>query len=233
MVGLSIERASVVGHSLGGGIAMQFAYQFPERCQRLVLVSSGGLGDEVHSLLRAATLPGSELVLPLLAHPRALSGAASLTRTLGRLGLKAGPDLTEMARGYESLSTADARNAFIHTIRAVIDPRGQRINASDRLYLSSQMPSMIIWGKRDRIIPVAHAYSAHEGMPGSRLEVFEQAGHFPQLADPSGFAGVLEDFFSHTVPAQLTTDAMRDLVRDRDPQSAALMRRLQQRHPSA
>ncbi|HEY2005742.1 MAG TPA: alpha/beta fold hydrolase [Solirubrobacteraceae bacterium] len=231
LIGLNIERASVVGHSLGGGIAMQFAYQFPERCQRLVLVSSGGLGDAVHPILRAATLPGSELVLPLLAHPKALSGAASLTKTLGRLGLKAGPDLTEMARGYESLSTADARSAFIHTVRSVIDPRGQRINASDRLYLSSQMPSMIMWGKRDRIIPIAHAYAAHDGMPGSRLEVFEQAGHFPQLSDPSRFAQLLEDFFSHTEPAQLTTDMMRDLVRDRDPRSAALMRRLRERHP--
>jgi pimeloyl-ACP methyl ester carboxylesterase len=212
---------------------MQFAYQFPERCERLILVSSGGLGGEVHALLRAATLPGSELVLPLLAHPRALSGAASLSRALGRFGLQAGPDLTEIARGYESLSTSEARSAFIHTVRAVIDPGGQRINASDRLYLSSQMPSMIIWGRRDRIIPIAHAEAAHEGMPGSRLEVFEQAGHFPQLADPPRFAELLEDFLSQTEPAQLTGDSMRELVRDRDPQSAAVMRRLKQRHPSA
>jgi pimeloyl-ACP methyl ester carboxylesterase len=233
LVGLSIERASVVGHSLGGGIAMQFAYQFPERCQRLVLVSSGGLGDEVHLLLRAATLPGSELVLPVLAHPRALSAAASVARGLGRLGLRGGPDLTEIARGYESLSTAEARNAFIHTVRAVIDPTGQRINARDRLYLSSQMPALIIWGRRDRIIPVAHAYAANEGMPGSRLEVFDDAGHFPQLANPSRFTRVLEDFLNDTEPADLTTDAMRELVRKHDPKSAALMRRLQQQHPVA
>ncbi len=231
MVGLSIEQASIVGHSLGGGIAMQFAYQFPERCQRLVLVSSGGLGEQVHPLLRAATLPGSELVLPLLAHPQALSSVASLTRVLGRLGLKAGPDLTEMARGYDSLRTAEARNAFIHTVRAVIDPSGQRISASDRLYLTSEMPSMIVWGKRDPIIPVAHAYAAHEGMPGSRLEVFESAGHFPQITEPSRFVRVLEDFLNHTEPAQLTTDTMREMVRDRDPQAAAFMRRLQEQHP--
>ena len=231
LVGLDIERVSVVGHSLGGGIAMQFAYQFPERCQRMVLVSSGGLGDEVHPLLRAATLPGSEFVLPLLAHVTAVSAGASVTRALGRLGLRAGPDLTEVARGYQSLSSAEARSAFLHTVRAVIDPTGQRINANDRLYLSAEMPSMIIWGSHDRIIPVAHAYAAHEGMPGSRLEVFEEAGHFPQLADPSRFARVLEDFVSHTEAAQITTGTMRDLVRDRDPQAAALMRRLQERHP--
>jgi pimeloyl-ACP methyl ester carboxylesterase len=233
LVGLEIEQASVVGHSLGGGIAMQFAYQFPERCQRLVLVSSGGLGDEVHLLLRAATLPGSEFVLPVLADSRALSAGAFVTRGLGRLGLKAGPDLTELARGYGSLSTGAARNAFIHTVRAVIDSSGQRVNARDRLYLSSLIPSMIIWGLRDRIIPVAHAYTAHESMPGSRLEVFEHAGHFPHIADAARFAHVLEDFLSHTTPAQLTSDIIRELVRDHDPRSAALMQRLHQQHPAA
>src|ERR1700761_2542132 len=184
LVGLGIERASVVGHSLGGGIAMQFAYQFPERCERLVLVSSGGLGEEVHALLRAATLPGSEFVLPWLAHPRLLRVASVLPRGLGRLGLHTGPDLTEMARAYQSLSNAEARAAFIHTLRSVIDPTGQRINASDRLYLAARVPSMVIWGRRDRIIPVAHAQVAHEGMPDSRLEIFDNAGHFPQLDDP-------------------------------------------------
>lgn len=232
LIGLGIERASVVGHSLGGGIAMQFAYQFPERCQRLVLVSSGGLGDEVHVLLRAATLPGSELVLPALAHSRVLSAGAYLTRVLGRVGLRAGSDLSETVRGYGSLSSAEARSAFIHTVRAVIDPSGQRVNASDRLYLASEIPTMIIWGRRDRIIPVAHAYAAQKKMPGSRLEVFEQAGHFPQLSEPLRFTRVLEDFLSSTQPAQLTADTMREMVHDRDPQSAALMHRLKQQHPA-
>jgi pimeloyl-ACP methyl ester carboxylesterase len=178
LVGLGIERATVVGHSLGGGIAMQFAYQFPERCERLVLVSSGGLGEEVHALLRAATLPGSEFVLPLLAHPRVLEVASVIPRALGRMGLRTRPDLTEMARGYQSLSNPEARSAFIHTLRAVIDPTGQRINASDRLYLASMMPTLIVWGCRDRIIPVEHAQPTHDGMPGSALELFDDAGHF-------------------------------------------------------
>ena len=232
LMGLSIKRASIIGHSLGGGIAMQFAYQFPERCERLVLVSSGGLGDEVHPLLRAATLPGSEFVLPLLAHPRTVNAAMLLPRALGRLGLRTGPDLTEVAQGYQSLSNAEARNAFIHTVRAVIDPSGQRVNASDRLYLSSNMPSMIIWGRRDRIITVEHAHAAHQGMPGSRLEIFDEAGHFPHLTDPLHFTAVLMDFLDHTRPAQLTTETMIELVRKRDPRSAAQLRRLQQRHPT-
>ncbi len=233
LVGLNIERASIVGHSLGGGIAMQFAYQFPERCERLVLVSSGGLGEEVHALLRAATLPGSELVLPLLAHARVLALASVLPRALGRVGLLTRPDLTEIARGYQSLSNAEARSAFIHTLRGVIDPTGQRINASDRLYLASKMPSLIVWGGRDRIIPVQHARPAHEGMPGSRLELFEDAGHFPHLDYPRRFARTLADFFRDTEPARLDTGMMRELVLDRDSTSAAVLERLQREHKAA
>jgi pimeloyl-ACP methyl ester carboxylesterase len=233
LVGLGIGRASVVGHSLGGGIAMQFAYQFPERCERLVLVSSGGLGEEVHFLLRAATLPGSEFVLPLLAHPRALDIASVIPRTLGRIGLRTRPDLTEMARGYQSLANPEARSAFIHTLRAVIDPTGQRINASDRLYLASMMPTLMIWGRRDRIIPVEHARPTHEGMPGSDLELFDEAGHFPHLDDPLRFARTLEAFVHTTDPARLDSDAMRELVLARDPQSAAVLDRLHREHPAA
>jgi pimeloyl-ACP methyl ester carboxylesterase len=227
LVALSIPRASIVGHSFGGGIAMQFSYQFPERCERLVLVSSGGLGDDVHALLRAATLPGAEFVLPWLAHPRVLAVASVLPRGLGRLGLQTGPDLTEMARAYQSLSNAEARSAFIQTLRGVIDPTGQRIRASDRLYLAAKMPSMIIWGARDRIIPVEHSQVAHDGMPGSRLEIFEAAGHFPQLDDPYRFAHTLEDFFDETEPAQLDSADMRELLLGQAPETGPVLERLQ------
>jgi pimeloyl-ACP methyl ester carboxylesterase len=230
LVGLDIERASVVGHSLGGGIAMQFAYQFPERCERLVLVSSGGLGEDVHPLLRAATLPGSELVLPLLAHTRVLGVASLLPRALGRLGLRTRPDLEEMARGYQSLSNAEARSAFIHTLRGVIDPTGQRINASDRLYLASKMPTLVVWGRRDKIIPVQHAQPAHKGMPGSKLVLFDESGHFPQLDDPLRFSRELELFFHETEPARLDTTMMRELVLARDSKTAAVLERLQAEH---
>ncbi len=232
LIALNMERASVVGHSLGGGIAMQFAYQFPERCERLVLVSSGGLGDDVHPLLRAATLPGSELVLPLLAHPKVVDIASVIPRALGRIGLRTRVDLEEMARGYQSLSNAEARSAFIHTLRAVIDPTGQRINASDRLYLASKMPSLIVWGRRDRIIPVEHAAPAHEAMPGSRLELFDGAGHFPHLDDPLRFARTLQAFLHQSEPARLTADAMRELVLGRDAKSAQVLERLGREHPA-
>ena len=196
MVALGHDRATIVGHSLGGGIAMQFAYQFPERCERLVLVSSGGLGREVHPLLRAATLPGSEFVLPLLTHARVLAAGEAVGRLIGLLRLQAGTDLAEVARGYASLGDAEARAAFIATMRAVLDPGGQRVSALDRLYLAEAMPSLIVWGGADPIIPVEHGRAAHEAMPGSRLEILDGVGHFPQLERPTAFARLLADFIA-------------------------------------
>ncbi len=209
MVALDHRKATVVGHSLGGGIALQFAYQFPERSGRLVLVSSGGLGREVHPLLRAATLPGSELVLPLISNGTVRDAGTTLSQLVGKLGFRAGPDIAEFARGYGSLADGDARQAFLHTLRAVIDAGGQRVNASDRLYLAADMPTLIVWGRRDPIIPVAHAGTAHRGMPGSRLEVFDESGHFPQLDDPVRFARTLRDFVESTDEAHIDADTMR------------------------
>jgi pimeloyl-ACP methyl ester carboxylesterase len=210
MVALGHERATIVGHSLGGGIAMQFAYQFPERTERLVLVSSGGLGREVHPLLRAATLPGSELVLPLLTHPRVLAAGEAVGRAIGFLRLQAGTDLAEVARGFGSLGDAEARSAFIATMRAVLDPGGQRVSALDRLYLAESLPSLLVWGDADPVIPVAHGRAAHAAMPGSRLELLEGVGHFPQLERPLEFSRLLADFVATTEAAELDTSSLRD-----------------------
>jgi pimeloyl-ACP methyl ester carboxylesterase len=202
LIAIGHRRATVVGHSLGGGIALQFAYEYPVFAERLVVVSSGGLGREVHALLRAATLPGAELVLPFIAHDRVLSAGIVAGRLLKRFGLGAAPDLTEMARGYASLSDGGARQAFLHTLRAVLDPLGQRVSATDRLYLAAMLPTLIVWGRRDPLIPCAHAESAHQAMPGSELEVFEQSGHFPHIDQPARFARTLIDFIDTTEPAE-------------------------------
>ncbi|GAC1315744.1 MAG: alpha/beta fold hydrolase [Thermoleophilaceae bacterium] len=208
------ERATVVGHSLGGGVAMQMAYQFPERCERLVLVSSGGLGREVSALLRAATLPGAEWVLPLLSTNRLVTATQSVTSLGRRLGLRVGPDLEETWRGFVSLADADARSAFIHSLRALVDFGGQRVSATDRLYLAEQLPTMIIWGARDPIIPMRHGVEAHAAIPGSRLETFAKAGHFPHRDDPARFVRVLSDFVDSTPAATLDEGRWRQLLRE-------------------
>jgi pimeloyl-ACP methyl ester carboxylesterase len=221
VVALGHDRATVVGHSLGGGIAMQFAYQFPELCERLVLVSSGGLGREVHPLLRASTLPGSEVVLPLLTHARVLAAGEAISRALGQLKLRAGTDLAEFASGYASLGDAEARAAFIATMRGVLDSGGQRVSALDRLYLAEVMPTLIVWGSRDPIIPPEHGRAAHEAMPGSRFELLDGLGHFPHLERPLEFSRLLADFLRTTEPARVTTASMRETLRERSAQSKA------------
>jgi pimeloyl-ACP methyl ester carboxylesterase len=209
---LGHARATVVGHSLGGGIAMQFGYQFPERCERLALVSSGGLGREVHALLRAATLPGAELVLPVLCAAGVRDAVDGAARLIGRLGLRAGPDLEEVWRGFVSLADAEARQAFLHTLRTILDPGGQRVSAADRLYLTAGVPVLLVWGARDPLIPVAHARAAHAAIPGSRLEIFPRAGHFPQRDDPDRFVAVLRDFIDSTEPARVDEPRWRALL---------------------
>jgi pimeloyl-ACP methyl ester carboxylesterase len=213
MIALDIGPATIVGHSLGGGVAMQFAYQFPERAQRLALVSSGGLGRRVHALLRWGTLPGAEIVIPLIASSRVLAAGRAIGRALDQIGLRLGTDALEMARGHASLVDPETRTAFVHTLRASLDSTGQRVRATDRLYLATQLPLLIIWGKRDRIIPIVHGRAAHEQVPGSRFEVFPTAGHFPHLDEPVRFVEILEDWIEHTEPGQIEEDRLRELLR--------------------
>ena len=201
LVVLGHERATLVGHSLGGGIAMQFAYQFPEITERLVLVSSGGLGPEVSPVLRAAALPGADLFIAATATAGRSAGAA-LARGLAAVRLRPTTDIAEVARGYASLADPGRRAAFLATLHSVISPRGQRVHAGDRLYLAEGMPVLILWGARDPIIPVHHGKHAHEAIPGSRLEIFDGVGHLPQLEAPGRFVAVLERFLEQTEPAQ-------------------------------
>lgn len=213
LIALGHERATFVGHSLGGGVAMQLAYQFPEHCERLVLVSSGGLGREITALLRAASLPGSELVLPLLVNDWVLGAGRTAGRLLGRIGLRVHNDLEEVMRGHASLSDGETRAAFLHTLRAIVDLGGQRVDARDRLYLAQAIPFLLVWGERDPIIPVEHARTAHRLVPRSRLELFPNAGHFPHLDDPLRFVRVLIDFIENSEPAQTDAGRWSELMR--------------------
>ncbi|MCW2677552.1 MAG: putative epoxide hydrolase [Modestobacter sp.] len=204
LVLLGLESATVVGHSLGGGVAMQLAYQFPAAVERLVLVASGGLGRTVSPALRAVALPGAEWVLPALFNSHSARAANRLLKTVQRL---TPPALTQVAEGLASLADAEARAAFLLTARAVLDVGGQRVSATDRLYLAAGLPLLLVWGDRDPVIPVAHARALHDQLPGSRLVVFERSGHFPQVDQPGRFAAVVADFVATT-----TAPADRDAV---------------------
>jgi pimeloyl-ACP methyl ester carboxylesterase len=204
LVALGHERATVVGQSLGGGIAMQLAYQYPERCQRLVLVGSGGLGREVNPLLRLLTMPGAETLLRGASATPVLWALYHIGSLFGRAGMKPGPEVDELLRSYYSLSDLPTRQAFFRTLRSVIDKKGQAVSAENRLYLAAEMPTLIVWGDSDPIIPVSHAHNAHSRIRGSRLEIFEGVGHYPHCAAPSQFVGVLSDFIETTIAAQIS-----------------------------
>ncbi len=211
---LGIERVTVVGQSFGGGVAMQFAYQFPEMCERLVLVDAGGLGREVNWLLRLVTLPAAEYVMPVLFPSFVRDWGNSVARFLGDRGIR-NARATEMWRSYSSLTDAENRRAFVRTMRSVVDPGGQSVSAIDRLYLAAHTPTLIVWGDQDKMIPVVHAYKAHEAIPNSRLEIMEGVGHFPQVEEPVRFAEILTDFVRTTQPGEITHEDRLDLLRKR------------------
>lgn len=211
---LGVDRVSVAGHSLGGGVAMQFAYQFPERCERLVLVSSAGVGPEMHPAFRLATLPGAGPVLDVLtAAPlrRAVLATAPALRLLGGAGL--GPDLDYALARYAELADPTARKAFLRTVRAAADPRGQAITMLDRGYLARHLPTQIIWGSADPVIPARHALHARSALPGSRLEIFEGAGHFPHHHAPARFTELLTAFLRDTEPSVFDRRAWQETLR--------------------
>jgi len=209
---LGVERVTVVGQSFGGGVAMQFAYQFPELSERLVLVDAGGLGREVSWILRLCTLPGAEYLMPVLFPSFTRDWGDAISGFLRDRGVRHAR-AAEMWRSYRSLTEPENRRAFVRTMRAVIDPGGQSVSARDRLYLAAHMPTLIVWGDQDKIIPVVHAYQAHDAIPNSRLEVIQGVGHFPHVEDPVRFVEILRDFLGTTQPSAATPDQLRELLR--------------------
>jgi pimeloyl-ACP methyl ester carboxylesterase len=209
---LEIDRATVIGHSLGGGVAAQFAYQFPDRCERLVLVDSGGIGRSVSPFLRLATVPGVEVLMPLFGLPpvRAVTRfAAGVMRHLTDLGR----DAEELMAVFDALPDTAARTAILRTLRSGVDWRGQVITMLDRAYLAEGMPTLLVWGRHDAVIPLGHGRLAQAALPGSRLEIFDDAGHFPHHSDPARFVQVVTDFMARTAPASFDVEEWRSRLR--------------------
>jgi pimeloyl-ACP methyl ester carboxylesterase len=219
LAAIGIERATIVGHSLGGGVAMQFFYQFPQRVERLALISSGGLGREVTPSLRSAALPGVSPLLALTIRPRLVGALAEGGARLRERGIGAGVYLQAAARALRPLQSAGAREAFLQTLRAVIDVHGQRVSATDRLYLLEVLPTLIVWGERDNTIPLAHGREAHAAIPHSRFRTLPRAAHFPHLEDPDGLAELLRDFISTTRPGAIEDGDWGSILARRSPPS--------------
>ena len=217
LAAIGVDSATIVGHSLGGGVAMQFFYQFPQRTERLALISSGGLGRDVSPLLRGAALPGASALLSLAAHPRLVDALWDAGERLRERGSGKAVYVQAIARALRPLQQPGAREAFVQTLRAVIDVHGQRVSARDRLYLLAAMPTLVAWGERDHTIPLAHGREAHEAIPGSRFETLPRAAHFPHLEDPEGLAAILRDFLESTEPHRIEDADWGDTIAARAP----------------
>jgi pimeloyl-ACP methyl ester carboxylesterase len=222
MAAIGIDRATIVGHSLGGGVAMQFFYQFPQRVERLALVSSGGLGHEVSPMLRTAALPGFSTLLSATIRPRLLRAMAGAGVSLRERKIGAGVYLQAIARALRPLENAEARQAFLQTLRSVIDVRGQRVSATDRLYLLETMPTMIVWGERDNTIPLEHGRLAHGAIPHSVFETIPNAAHFPHLEDPERLSELLRGFVRDTRPGLIEDSDWGAVLAGRSPRSRRL-----------
>jgi pimeloyl-ACP methyl ester carboxylesterase len=213
---LEIERVTVIGHSLGGGVAMQFAYQFPQLVERLIMVGAGGVTKDVNIALRFASLPMGGEALALLRLPLVLPAVQFAGKVAGALlgSTRIGRDLPDVLRILRDLPEPTASAAFTRTLRAVVDWRGQVVTMLDRCYLTESVPVQLIWGEQDAVIPVGHALMAHSAMPGSRLEIFKRSGHFPFHDDPDRFVEVVEQFIDSTAAAEYDQSALRQLLRD-------------------
>lgn len=206
-----IKRCTVVGQSLGGGVAMQFVYQYPQFCERIVLIGSGGLGKEVNWILRMLAVPGAEFLLTIGAAPFLVNAGYSVGRFFSGLGIRADA-IAETWAAYDSLSRPGHRRTFFKTLRSVVDNTGQAVSATNRLHLAGQLPVQLIWGDRDPIIPVSHGRATHEAIPGSRLAIVERSGHYPHLEDPSAVERIILEFMSDTRPGHIDPDTLGDLV---------------------
>ncbi len=210
---LGIDKVTVIGHSFGGGVAMQFAYQFPERTERMLLVASGGLGPEVTPAIRAITSPGFHQVMALLTLPGVRHIGKAGLKALSRTSWKQTRDLDEVAEIYDSFKDPNARHAIRHVVRAVVDWRGQIVTMADRAYLTDAMPMCVVWGRDDAVIPVHHASNAARLAPKARVEVIPNAGHFPHKDHPHRFAKIVHEFIRTTQPAQYSRARWRNLLR--------------------
>ena len=212
---LDLDRVTVIGHSLGGGVAMQFAYQFPQLVERLILVGAGGVTKDVNVALRIASLPMGSEALAFLRLPLVLPALQAVGRVAGALmgSTPMGRDIPQVLRILADLPEPTASSAFARTLRAVVDWRGQVVTMLDRCYLTQSVPVQLIWGDGDSVIPVSHAQMAHAAMPGSLLEIFDGSGHFPFHDDPDRFVEVVQQFIDSSEPAVYDQDYLRDLLR--------------------
>lgn len=184
MEAFSIEKASLIGNSLGGGLVLQFAIDYPDKVDKLVLVDNAGMGRGVIADFKLCSLP----LIGELSVRTSRKGTAVLWRKIVYDSSLVTPELVDLS--FRLASQPGAKKALLAALRAGIDIFGQRGDLVRQLLDSLKnikKPVLVTWGDRDRIIPVAHARTAVEKIAGARLELFDRCGHMPQLEYPEKF----------------------------------------------
>ncbi|OBK12581.1 alpha/beta fold hydrolase [Mycobacterium asiaticum] len=214
LTALEIDRVTLVGHSLGGGVAAQFAYQYPQFVERVVLVSAGGVTKDVSIALRLAAMPMGAEALSMLRLPGAVPAMGLVSRAVGSLvgSTRFTRDVASLPRLVGGLSKPGAVAAFARTLRGVVDTQGQFVTMLDRSYLMNGLPVQIIWGEDDLIIPVSHARLAHQQIPGSRLEILAESGHMPHGDHPDRFVQIVLQFIDSTEPFESDPELVRNAL---------------------
>lgn len=190
---LGIENAHLIGHSLGGAVGTWFALSYPEMAGKLVLVASGGFGRELSGLLRITSVP---IVGELLSRP-SRKGIADFAKFLVHDPAVMTPDLLE--RDYQMAARPGAQKSFLKTLRDNASPFGQRKKIIQHIVggiPSVRNPVLVIWGRNDQIMPVAHANAAVQGFPNAQAHIFEDCGHIPMLEHSHSFNQILLKFLS-------------------------------------
>ncbi|OBJ58320.1 alpha/beta fold hydrolase [Mycobacterium asiaticum] len=211
LTALEIDRVTLVGHSLGGGVAAQFAYQYPQFVERVVLVSAGGVTKDVSIALRLAAMPLGAEALSMLRLPGAVPAMELVSRAVGSVvgSTRFTRDVASLPRLVGGLSKPGAVSAFARTLRGVVDTQGQYVTMLDRSYLMHGLPVQIIWGEDDLIIPASHARLAHRQIPGSRLEILPESGHMPHGDHPDRFVQIVHQFIDSTEPYESDPELVR------------------------
>jgi pimeloyl-ACP methyl ester carboxylesterase len=189
----NIPKASLVGHSLGGGLALQFTLDYPEKVEKLVLADNAGMGREVLADFRLCSLP----VLPGLFVRQSRKDITALWQKIVYDKVNITPELVDLSYRYAHLP--GAQKALLSALCAGIDLRGQKSGLTGRLLSrlnALKAPALVVWGRNDRIIPVSHAQIAVKKIPGARLEIFDNCGHMPMFEHPEKFNRLVLDFLA-------------------------------------
>ncbi|MGE5253352.1 MAG: alpha/beta fold hydrolase [Planctomycetaceae bacterium] len=193
MKALRIEKGSLVGQSLGGGIALHAALRFPQKVEKLVLVDSAGLGKEVIWTLKLMSLP---LVGEVVSRPSRIG-----LRIFFKLAVRDQSLITEdfIELYYQFLSRPGFQEFFLRILRRIVDLRGAReeiLNPIRNHLQDIDQPVLIVWGEKDRVLPFKHGYWGREKLPHARLQIMERCGHIPFFERADEFNRLVLEFLS-------------------------------------